>query len=214
MRFIVQFLEFETLELPNFLIGLHGYFPPRQFPLCIFFRSIRVMKFTSTLKAGIIGVALLAPLIVSSASRADSSPAVSPLAGTWTLVAADVVHTDGTRARDYGAAPKGLLLIDAAGHYSLQIFKSERPRFAAADKLAGTEAEYKAAVLGSSTHYGTVSIDATAHTLTFKIEAASFPNWEGAAQTRNYELKGDELSYRVPARPNGDTPISVWRRLN
>jgi hypothetical protein len=30
-------------------------------------------------------------------------------------------------ARDYGAAPKGLLLIDAQGHYSLQIFKAERP---------------------------------------------------------------------------------------
>jgi hypothetical protein len=172
------------------------------------------MTFTTTLKAGAIGLALLAPLITSSASRADSSPVVSPLAGTWTLVAADVVHADGSRARDYGAAPKGLLLIDATGHYSLQIFKSERPRFAAADKLAGTDAEYKAAVLGSSTHYGTVSIDTTAHTLTFKIEAASFPNWEGAAQTRNYELKGDELSYHVPARPNGDTPISVWRRLN
>jgi len=172
------------------------------------------MTFTTTLKAGAIGLALLAPLITASASRADSSPAVSPLAGTWTLVAADVVHADGSRARDYGAAPKGLLLIDAAGRYSLQIFKSERPRFAAADKLAGTDAEYKAAVLGSSTHYGTVSIDTTAHTLTFKIEAASFPNWEGGAQTRSYELTGDELSYRVPARPNGDTPISVWRRLN
>ena len=172
------------------------------------------MKFTTTLKAGIIGMALVATLITSSASRADSSPAVSPLAGTWTLVAADVVHADGSRARDYGAAPKGLLLIDAAGHYSLQIFKSERPRFAAADKLAGTDGEYRAAVLGSSTHYGTVIIDATAGTLTFKIEAASFPNWDGVAQTRRYELKGDELSYRVPARPNGDTPISVWRRLN
>jgi hypothetical protein len=172
------------------------------------------MKFTTTLKAGIIGMALVASPITSSASRADSSPATSPLAGTWTLVAADVVHADGTRAHDYGAAPKGLMLIDAAGRYSVQIFKSERPRFAAAGKLAGTDAEYKAAVLGSSTHYGTVSIDATAHTLTFKIEAASFPNWEGAAQTRSYELKGDELSYRVPARPNGDTPISVWRRLN
>lgn len=172
------------------------------------------MKFTTTLKAGIIGMALVVPLITCSASRADSSPAVSPLAGSWSLVAADVMHADGTRARDYGAAPKGLLLIDTAGHYSLQIFKSERPRFTAADKLAGTEGEYKAAVLGSSTHYGTVNIDAAAHTLTFKIEAASFPNWEGAVQTRSYELKGDELSYRVPARPNGDTPISVWRRLN
>jgi hypothetical protein len=142
-----------------------------------------------------------------------AEPALSPLAGTWTLVAADVIRADGTQARDYGAAPKGLLLIDAEGRYSLQIFKSERLRFGSGDKVAGTEAEYKAAVLGSSTHFGSISVDASAGTLTFKIEAASFPNWEGGAQTRRFELKGDELSYRVPPRPNGDVPVSVWRRV-
>jgi hypothetical protein len=146
------------------------------------------------------------------AARADS--ATSSLAGTWTLVAADVVHTDGTRTRDYGSAPKGLLIIDREGHYSLQIFKSERPRFASGDKLTGTEPEYKAAVLGSSTHFGSLTVDPANGTLTFKIDAASFPNWEGEAQTRHYELNGDELSYGVAARPNGDKPISVWRRLN
>jgi hypothetical protein len=32
-------------------------------------------------------------------------------------------------------------------------------------------------------------------------------------QTRTFELHGDTLSYRVPPRPNGDVPISVWRRV-
>jgi hypothetical protein len=158
-----------------------------------------------------IAIAAIAGLLATTALRAD--PAASPLAGTWTLVAADVVHADGSRGRDYGAAPKGLLLIDGESHYSLQIFKSERPRFASGDKATGIEAEFTAAVLGSSTHFGEISVDQAAGTLTFKIDAASFPNWEGAAQTRRYELKGDELSYRVPPRPNGDVPISVWRRL-
>lgn len=158
-----------------------------------------------------IAIAAVAGLLAMTQSPA--TPATAPLAGTWTLVAADVVHPDGSRGRDYGAAPKGLLLIDDEGHYSLQIFKSERPRFESGDKLAGTEAEYKAAVLGASTHFGTIRVDPAASTLTFEIDAASYPNWEGAAQTRRYELNGDELSYRVPPRPNGDVPISVWRRL-
>ena len=52
-----------------------------------------------------------------------------------------------------------------------------------------------------------------AGTLTFRIESASFPNWEETEQKRTFELSGDELSYRVPARPDGNIPISVWRRL-
>jgi hypothetical protein len=167
------------------------------------------MKTIVSLKT--IAVAAIAGVFATTSLRAE--PATSPLAGTWTLVAADVIHADGRRDRDYGAAPKGLLLIDSEGHYSLQIFKAERPRFASGDKAAGTEAEFKTAVLGSSTHFGEISVDQAASMLTFKIDAASFPNWEGAAQTRHYELKGDELSYRVPPRPNGDVPISVWRRL-
>lgn len=167
------------------------------------------MNIAVTWKAVAIGAVMSS--LTTPTLHADS--AISPLAGTWMLVATDVLHSDGTQARDYGAAPKGLLLIDSEGRYSLQIFKAERPRFATGDKLSATDAEYKAAVLGSSTHFGIIRIDVAAGTLTFKIDAASFPNWEGVLQTRPYELRGDELSYRSPPRPGGDVPISVWRRL-
>jgi len=152
-----------------------------------------------------------APLV--PVARADAGPTAPSLVGTWSLVAADVLRADGTRARDYGAAPKGLLMIDTEGRYSLQIFKAERPRFASGEKATGTPAEDEAAVLGSSTHFGTISIDRAGGTLSFTIENASFPNWEGATQKRSYKLEGDELSYRVPPRPDGNTPISIWRRL-
>jgi hypothetical protein len=137
-----------------------------------------------------------------------------PLHGTWTLVAADKILPGGARARDYGAAPKGRLIVDAQGRYSLQILKSERPRFAADSKADGSADEFKSAVMGSSTHYGTVAIDARAGQLVFSIEGASFPNWEGTVQRRQYRLEGDELSYQVPPRADGSIPISVWRRLD
>lgn len=137
----------------------------------------------------------------------------SPLAGSWTLVAADVLHADGSRGRDYGAAPVGRLLIDGAGRYSLQIFKAERPAFAASDKSQGTPAEFAAAVLGASTHYGVVSVDQAHGLLTFRIEGASFPNWQRTEQRRQFVLEGDELTYQVPPRANGDVPLSIWQRL-
>ena len=135
----------------------------------------------------------------------------SPFAGTWTLVAADVIRPDGTRAHDYGESPQGLLMVDAAGRYSVQIYQSERPRFASGKKDAGTAAEYQAAILGCSTHFGTIAVDG--QVMTVRLERSSFPNQEGTEQRRTFELRGDELSYRVPPRPDGAVPVSVWRRL-
>lgn len=157
---------------------------------------------------------LSACLLWTSTAFAGPARGVSSLAGTWTLVAADVQHPDGSRASDYGASPKGLLLIDGQGHYSLQIFKAERPAFHAGDKAKGTPDEYEAAVMGSSTHYGTLRIEPDRDVLVFHIQGASFPNWEGQDQRRQYELDGSVLSYRVAPRPNGDVPISVWRRID
>ncbi|HGL6714110.1 lipocalin-like domain-containing protein [Burkholderia contaminans] len=166
------------------------------------------MNIRSIFRQGFPGMLLAASMIPGDASAAPS------LAGTWTLVAADVQHPDGTIGRDYGADPKGMLLIDAHGNYSLQIFKSERPRFASNDKATGTPDEFREAVLGSSTHYGTLTVDPAKHKLAFHIIDSSYPNWIGQTQTRTYQLKDGELSYRVPPRANGDIPISVWRRVD
>ncbi|KRF00575.1 lipocalin-like domain protein [Frateuria sp. Soil773] len=150
----------------------------------------------------------------TSAAFAGPARGVSSLAGSWTLVAAEVQHPDGSRAPDYGASPKGWLQIDRRGHYSLQIFKAGRPAFHAGDKAKGTPGEYEAAVMGSSTHYGMLRVEPDRGILVFRIEGASFPNWEGQEQRRQYELDDGVLSYRVTARPNGDVPISVWRRID
>lgn len=137
-----------------------------------------------------------------------------PLHGTWTLVAADRILPGGARVRDYGEHPTGRLIVDARGRYSLQIFKSERLRFAGGGKAEGSADEFRSAVMGSSTHYGTVAIDDRAGQLVFSIEGSSFPNWEGTVQRRQYTLEGGELSYRVPPRADGSIPVSVWRRLD
>jgi hypothetical protein len=155
----------------------------------------------------------LAAVVVGGQRAMAGKPDSPSLAGAWTLVAADVLHPDGTQGRDYGASPHGLLLIDASGRYSLQIYKSERPRFAGGDKARGTPDEFQAAVLGSSSHFGRLEVDAAGKGLVFHIQGSSYPNWEGTEQVRRFELEGDELRYRVPPRPNGDVPLSIWRRI-
>lgn len=158
--------------------------------------------------------ALLAMLAVSTAYGADTPARAFPLQGTWTLVAADKVLPNGETTRDYGANPHGRLHVDARGRYSLQILKSERLRFAGDSKADGSPGEFRSAVMGSSTHYGTMTIDEQAGRLVFSIEGASFPNWEGATQRRQYQLDGAELRYQVPPRADGSIPVSVWRRVD
>jgi hypothetical protein len=155
-------------------------------------------------------IALASTFFLATALSAQA-PATS-LVGTWTLTAADDLKPDGTRVPAYGANPIGLLFLGADGRYSVQIFRSDRVPFASGDKRRGTPAEYEAATLGMSSHFGRYAVDAAAGTITFKIEAASFPNWNGTEQKRPFTLSGDELEWRVPATPTGTIPISAWRR--
>lgn len=138
-----------------------------------------------------------------------------PLAGTWTLTGADEIRPDGTIVEPYSPEPAGLLIIDKAGRYSLQIFHPGHPKFASNDKRKGTPQEYEAAVMGMSSHIGRITVDPSTDTLTFQIERASYPNWDGTVQKRHYRLTGDDLAYEIPASAtgNGTIPRSRWRRV-
>lgn len=163
-------------------------------------------------------VAWIVALSLPTAARAQDQQVSGGqlLQGTWTLVRAEVIRSDGTRDVDslYGADAKGLLMVDRQGRYSLQIFRPDRPRFAAGDRIKGTPAEYEAAVIGISTHVGRIAVDTVDHTLLFHIDRASFPNSENTDQKRTYRLVNDELSYTVPPRPDGSRAVSVWRRVD
>ncbi|MFZ6734626.1 lipocalin-like domain-containing protein [Undibacterium sp. Ji42W] len=161
--------------------------------------------------------ALSLPVSAFTEQEVDKNEqAQKSLAGTWALVAAPEIRADGSRGETFGPNPQGLLIIDGTGLYSLQIYKSERSKFAAGDKSIGTEPEYRAAALDTSSHYGRCFIDTERNVLIFRIEHASFPNWDGSEQARQFEVKADLLSYRVPAGANGNgtTAISTWKKLH
>ncbi len=135
------------------------------------------------------------------------------IVGTWALTAADKLLPDGTRVADYGDNPHGLVIFTADGHYTVEIYRADRTKFSSEDRLKATPEEYKEAFLGMSVHFGRYTIDPSKHTIRFIIDRASFPNWDETTQVRSYELKGDELSWKVPPRPDGSIPITVLRRV-
>jgi hypothetical protein len=158
-------------------------------------------------------LAVAGALLRAPASGLAQSSSQS-LVGTWTLTAADVIKTDGTRSEDYGPQPRGLAVFTADGHYTVLIFRAERVKFAGNDRLHGTAAEYKDAVLSQSTHFGTYMVDAAKGTITFRITGASFPNQDGTTQVRPFTLHGDELTWRVAPRPDGSIPVSSFKRVS
>jgi hypothetical protein len=157
-----------------------------------------------------------APPKITNALRSGSQASVLPFAGTWILKAAQVILPDGTHATDPGLGidAKGVLMIDADGQYSLQIFRPDRPQFASGDKKKGTPKEYESALLGISTHIGHIKIDTVNKVLQFNIDYAAYPNWDHTIQIRQFKLEGDELYYQLPANAGAGTiAVSIWKRV-
>ena len=171
------------------------------------------MSFQLRTGKALIGIAAALLMIGASAVANETQP--RSLEGTWIMTSAYEILADGTRTTNYGEHPNGLMMVDNAGRYSIQIFRPNRPKFASGDKRRGTPEEYREAVLGASTNTGRVVVDPVTGKLTFKIETAVYPNWEGTEQVRNYTFKDGTLTYSVPASAsgNGTVAYSIWQRV-
>ena len=161
--------------------------------------------------------ALAATLVLGSGGTVTAEPqaqaqAQASIVGTWLLAAADKQLPDGARVPDYGPNPHGLCVFTSDGYYSLQVYRTKRLKFASGEKFSGTPEEYKDASLSMSVGFGRYSVDPVKHTITFQRDRSSVPNLDDTTAVDPYELKGDELSWKVAARKDGSIPITVLRR--
>lgn len=156
----------------------------------------------------------LAAILLLLAAPVVAQEAID-LTGTWTLVSVDNILGDGRVIQPYGAHPDGMLTFDRNGRYSIQIFRPGRMRFASNDKARGTAEENHAAIDGMNTHFGRYEVDAAQKLVTFHIDHASFPNWEGTVQKRAFTVDGDALRYTVRTTTTGGTEVGevTWRRV-
>jgi hypothetical protein len=137
----------------------------------------------------------------------------NPLVGCWRLIAADKILPDGMQVTDYGPSPHGIAIFTGNGYYVLEVFRADHMKFASGDRAKGTPEEYKQAILSTSCHFGTYSLDMAHSTITLNIDRASFPNWDGSSRVSPLILQSDTLTWRSPTRPDGSTPMSVFVRM-
>jgi hypothetical protein len=136
------------------------------------------------------------------------------LQGTWSLVAVENQNPDGTKTYPYGTNPVGMLVFDVGGKYAMQILKDERPRVVANDKNKATPEENAALVQGNNSHFGKFEVDEKTNTITFRIEHAFYPNWEGTVQSRAFTLEGDTFQYIGTTTSGGSiTAKVVWKKV-
>ena len=166
------------------------------------------MKRVGKLTLGTLGLLVLS--VILSAGEVCAQTA-KDLAGTWTLVSV-VAEQGGNKTEPFGPHPKGILMVDANDRYVIAIARAGLPKVASNNRTTGTPEENQAIVGGSITHFGTLAVNAADKTITFKIETATFPNWDGTEQKRAFTVTGDELTYTVPAASGGGTATTVWKR--
>lgn len=152
----------------------------------------------------ILGLSAIAALGLALSVGGAAAQSAKDIVGSWTAVSVDA----------YGPNPKGSLIFESNGRFSLQLMRSDLPKYASNNRTAGTPAEYKATVEGSLAYFGTYSVSGTE--LNLHIEGSTFPNWTGTDQKRtNFSVTGDDLKYTNPIPSGGPTGAAiplVWKR--
>jgi Lipocalin-like domain len=155
--------------------------------------------------------ALASQAILFSWSTA-SAQNIGDVVGTWILVSS-VTERDGIKTDQFGSGATGMLTLDVQGHFMLTIIGPDLPKFASNNRATGTPEENKAVVSKSIAMMGSYSVNPADKTLIFKVDSASFPNWNGTEQKRLLvSANTDELKYITPTASSGGVGTVTWRR--
>ena len=149
---------------------------------------------------GLCMAASFASLLIAESSFAQQS-LKEQLVGAWMLVSITSKLPDGTPV--WGENPVGLLVLTSSGHYSLQIMRSDLPKYVSNNRTQGTPEEYKAIGIGSIANFGTYTVDEEKKTFTITYDGSTFPNRKGAKETRPFVIEGDQLRITNPAPSSG-----------
>ena len=148
--------------------------------------------------------AVSASLLLAAFVAPAGAQTIKSVAGTYTVISIPA----------YGDNARGMMVLDANGHYSIVAGRTTLPKFAANSRVKGTAEENKAVIDGSIAHFGTYTIDDGGKSITFHIKMSTFPNWDGTSAKRALKMAGDQLTYTVTVPSAGGPPNDVvWKRI-
>jgi hypothetical protein len=154
--------------------------------------------------------------MIASPNMAQSH-SVPSLLGTWRLVSFEARDSNGQLQFPLGKQVFGQLSYDAGGNMSAHVMRNDRPLFAANDPGRGTDAEVRAAFDGHTSYFGTYTIDPASKTVTHHVRGASYPNWIGHDQLRQFKFEDSRLLLSSPPIVSGGESLNyvlTWERIS
>jgi Lipocalin-like domain len=131
----------------------------------------------------------IAVLCLGATAQAETQSLKNQLVGSWSIVRNCEEFQDGKKnCSPFGDNMKGLLMFDT-NSFSFQMIAGDRAKTNDPRTPVGPLVAY----------FGTYSVNDADKVLTYHIERASWPNFEGQDQKRIVTIKGDEMSYKSQA---------------
>jgi Lipocalin-like domain len=145
--------------------------------------------------------------MVLSASGVSAQTA-KDLVGAWTTVSVTVEQGD-KKIEPMGPNPKGTQIYDASGRFAYIQLRGDLPKVASNNLQTATPEESEKIARGSIAYFGSWTANDADKTVTVKIEGATFPNYVGTEQKRQYAISGDQLTITNPMHAVGGGVLKI-----
>lgn len=140
-----------------------------------------------------------------------------PIIGAWKLVSFEIRNDNGDVTYPFGENAQGSIIYTETGRVAAQLMRPNRPQLAAGDQMKGAAEEIKANYEGFISYFGPYEFDAEEGFVLHHVEGSLFPNWEGQAQKRFFELSGNRLTLSTPPTLWGGggeiVAVLTWERI-
>jgi hypothetical protein len=145
-----------------------------------------------------LGFAGLLALNGGAAAQSDQKHAKDLIIGSWTLMIADHIRSDGAKVPGFGPLPQGNAVFGADGRYSLEILPN-----------SSNHAPIR--------YSGTYILDEGDKTISLRVEESTQFNWRGRTQTGAVKfITVEHLGWTSSAPLGGPANVTgtelVWTR--
>jgi hypothetical protein len=142
-------------------------------------------------------------LCIGISSNACAQGLKEKAIGAWALNDGSEIFQDGKKVTPWAA---GNLILDPTGHFSFFVIGKDRA-------TASDDVRIPSGPLVA--YYGTYTVNDAENMLTYKVEHATNPKFDGAVRTQKVAFRGDIMTTtgsEVKTPQGTITPVNEWRK--